>query len=67
MTTQAAGYAIVSPYGNVWTKTLFPTVDEASAYLRDFWGRTPWEPDKWAIAWAHVEIVVTGERHKVVT
>jgi hypothetical protein len=34
---QRKGYVIINPYGGVWHDGLFPTVDAARQYLKDYW------------------------------
>lgn len=32
-------WAIIGPYGNIWTPTLFDKPEQAEDHLRGFWGR----------------------------
>lgn len=48
------GYGIVSPYGDMWTSTIFNTADQAKAYVKDSWKDIKGNHDvsKYRIVWA---------------
>lgn len=47
------GYGILSPYGDMWTSSIFNSPTEAKDYIRDFWrGVKGHDITKYRIVWA---------------
>ncbi len=62
---QFNGYAIINPYGGIWTESLFKTPEEARDYLRRFWANIEgFDQKKWGVALATATIVLERDPGK---
>lgn len=57
----SSGFAIINPYGGIWTDKVFATEKEALKYLRDYWGEAR-ELNEFKLAYAHLKVETEGKR-----